>query len=325
MTIVFLARYFWPHVGGVERHVFEIGQELVKLGHKISVITLKHDPKLSNSQTHRGLKIIRLPYSNSKWGIWRRLWQKQQVLKTANLIHCHDVFFWYLPFRFLWPKKPVFTTFHGWEGVYPIPWKNILAHRLAEKLSRGNICIGDYLAIHYGTKADFVSYGGIRVTGLALPPKKIKEVIFIGRLEEDLGLPEYFKALKIIKKKYHLPITFVGNGALKKPAARIGKVVAAVRDLKPYLTRPAAIFSSSYLTMWEALTYARPVFCLYQNQLKKDYLEKFPAAKAIYISGSAEELIGQLEQGLKQPKPIRVRVPSWEQVTQTYLKLWQKK
>ena len=316
MTIVFLTRYFWPHVGGVERHVEAVGRELMKLGHKMTVITLKHEAKLPETQTYRGLKIVRLPYSNSKWEIWRALWQKRQILKSADIIHCHDVFFWYLPFRFLWPKKPVFTTFHGWEGVYPIPKRNIFAHHLAEKLSWGNICIGDYLPIHYGTRADFISYGAPL---LPAPPRRlpVKELIFIGRLDRDLGLMEYFIAIK----KLNLPVTFVGDGALRKEAAKIGKVVGVVKSLKPYLTRPAAILASSYLTMWEALSYGRPVFSLYQNQLKKDYLEKFPAAKAIHISGSAEELVEQF----KSPKKIKIKFPDWKQVTRLYLKLWQKR
>ena len=318
MTIVFLSRYFWPRVGGVERHVLEVGQELVKLGHQITVITLKHDPKLPGSQTHRGLKIIRLPYSNSKWGIWREVWQKRQFLKTADIVHCHDVFFWYLPFRFLLTNKPVFTTFHGWEGVYPIPTKNILAHRLAEKLSRGNICIGDYLPIHYGTKADFISYGAVTLSYSDRAMKVLQEIIFIGRLEKENAIEEYLAAIKLIRQKYHLPVTFVGDGQYRRQAARLGRVTGMVTNIKPYLNRPAAILASSYLTIWEALAYNRPVFSLYQNQLKKDYLEKFPAAGSINISGSAEELVGQL----KEPKKIKEILPTWKQVVRQYLDLW---
>lgn len=325
MTVVFLTRFFWPHVGGVERHVLEVGQELVKLGHQITVITLKHETKLANEQTYRGLKIIRLPYSDSKWGIWRSLWQHRKVLKDVAVTHCHDVFFWYLPFRFFWPKKPVFTTFHGWEGVYPVPKKNILAHRLAEKLSRGNICIGDYLPIHYGTKADFISYGAITFSYSDRAMKALREIIFIGRLEKENAIEEYLAAIKLIRRKYRLPVTFVGDGQYRRQVARLGRVTGMVANIKPYLNRPAAILAASYLTIWEALAANRPVFSLYQNQLKKDYLEKFPAASAIYISGSAEGLLKQFEQARKNQLPIdRLIGNSWEQVAAIYLKLWQK-
>ena len=318
MRVVFLTRFFWPHVGGVERHIEAVGRELLKQGHKITIITLKHESKLPDSQTYRGFKIVRLPYSNSKWGIWSELWQQRQVLKAADIVHCHDVFFWYLPFRFLLTNKPVFTTFHGWEGVYPIPTKNILAHRLAEKLSRGNICIGDYLPIHYGTKADFISYGAVTLSYSDRAMKVLQEIIFIGRLEKENAIEEYLAAIKLIRQKSPLPVTFVGDGQYRRQAARLGRVTGMVTNIKPYLNRPAAILASSYLTIWEALAYNRPVFSLYQNQLKKDYLEKFPAAGSINISGSAEELVGQL----KEPKKIKVILPTWKQVVRQYLDLW---
>jgi len=37
--------------------------------------------------------------------------KNRQLLQNADIIHCHDVFYWYLPFRFLYPHKPVFTPF----------------------------------------------------------------------------------------------------------------------------------------------------------------------------------------------------------------------
>jgi len=38
MRLCFLARRFYPEVGGVEKHVMEIGKRLVKKGHKVIVI-----------------------------------------------------------------------------------------------------------------------------------------------------------------------------------------------------------------------------------------------------------------------------------------------
>lgn len=316
MNIIFLTRFFWPHAGGVERHVFELGRELLKLGHKITIITLRHDKKLKNEQSYRGIKIIHLPYSNSKLGIWENMWQNRKILKEADIIHCHDVFFWYLPFRFLWPGKSVFTTFHGWEGVYPVPRRYRLMHQMAEKLSRGNICVGDYLVKYYGTKADYITYGAPTFSYSDRSTKILKEIIFIGRLEEDLGLSEYFKAIKLVG----LPAVFVGDGSLRKEAGKLGRVTGFVNNLRPYFQRPAAVFTSSYLTIWNALACGRAVFALYHNPLKKDYLESFPAAGAINISGSTEELADQF----KRPKTAAVVFPTWKQVAQTYLKLWQK-
>ena len=333
MRVLFLSRFFWPHVGGVERHIEAVGRELLKQGHKITIITLKHESKLPDSQTYRGFKIVRLPYSNSKWGIWSELWQQRQVLKAADIVHCHDVFFWYLPFRFFWLKKPVFTTFHGWEGVYPIPKKNILMRKLSERLSHGSIAIGSFMKHWYRQKPDYISYGGVAPESFK-DFKEVKEIIFTGRLDQDNALEKYLPALKAIKKKYHLPITFVGDGQLRRKAERVGKVTGMVKDLAPYLRRPAYIFAASYLTIWEAMSYGRPVFSLYHNPVKKDYLESFPGAKYISISGSAEELVSNFSKAREGQLPINrlignerllAKRQTWKRVAQTYLNLWQKR
>lgn len=321
MTILFLSKFFYPHIGGVERHVEAVGQELTKLGHKITVVTLKHESKLPDYQTYRGIKIIRLPYSTSKWGIWKNLWPHRQLIKTSDIIHCHDVFFWYLPFRFMYPFKPVFTTFHGWEGKFPVPFKNIVLRKIWEKLSSGSICVGDYLTTWYKTKPDFVTYGAVYKSICDRQPDYIaKQVIFIGRLEKDLGLAEYLPALKIIKKKFKIKVTFVGDGPMRQQCARIGRVTGMVKNLETYLNQSPVVFASSYLTIWQALAAGCPVYSLYHNPLKKDYLEKFPAAANIHIAGSAKELLNQFN----QPLPLCRHFPSWEDVAKLYLNLWQK-
>lgn len=319
MKILFLTKLFYPHIGGVEKHVFMVSRELVKCKHQVTVLTLKYDQKLKTQALIQGIKVIRLPFSNSKWGIWQQIWLNRKLIQAADLIHCHDIFFWYLPFRLLYPFKPVFTTFHGWEGKFPIPFKNILLRKIYEKLSRGNICIGDYLPLWYKTKADFISYGAVAAVKINPGKPKTKRAVFIGRLAPDLGLTEYFKVFKILKKQGY-KITFIGDGNLRRQAAKLGRVIGEVKNIQPYLLSASHVFCSSYLTIWEALAAKRQVFALYQNDLKKDYLIKFPAAKHIHISGSAKELISRLDQVLS---PC-FRYPIWAQVAKIYLKLWQK-
>lgn len=324
MKIIFLSKYFYPNIGGVEKHVFEVSKELIKQKHKIIVITLRNNQKLKREQIYKGIRIVRLSNSNSKYVIWKNMWKAREILKKADIIHCHDVFFWYLFLRLLWPLKKVYTTFHGWEEVYPIPIKNILMHKLAEKLCNGSICVGDYLKKWYGHKPEFVTYGG--VTDLcydrSINPfiKKPSEVIFIGRLERVNAIEEYLKSLKIIKEKYSLKVTFVGDGKFKRKAEKIGKVTGLIKNICPYLKRNAYIFASSYLTIWEALNCGRLVLAIYNNPVKKDYLGMFSAVKAINIFSSGREL----EEGLNKLKKTKVNIPSWGQVTKLYLDLWKK-
>lgn len=146
MKILFLARYKWPHIGGVEKHIQRVASSLKRLGHKIIIIS-EEDIKYPH------IKFLGLLY------IWLWLFKNRKLIEQADIVYCHDVFIWYLPFRFLYPSKPVYTTFHGWEGIWPIPPKNVLLKRLAAKLSWGTIAVGKYIEKYYGIRADKIIYG----------------------------------------------------------------------------------------------------------------------------------------------------------------------
>src|SRR3989344_6924057 len=162
MIILFFSRLFYPHVGGVEKHVFEISKILLKKKHKVVVITEQYDEKLKKQENFQGIEIYRIDVGKDDWikklRVWEEILKLHALIKSADIVHCHDIFFWYIPFRFLFPKKPVFTTFHGYES-YPAPKMAIVQRKIAEKLSKGNICIGDFIQKWYGTKPDFVTYG----------------------------------------------------------------------------------------------------------------------------------------------------------------------
>lgn len=167
MTILFFTHRFWPEVGGVEKHALEVAKELVKRGHKVTVVAENHG-KLKDKETHNGIEIKRIRINTSeklkKFVIWKWLLRNRKLIEKVEVIHCHDVFFWFLPFRFLYPQKPVFTTFHGYETKFPPSKRAILIRKISEKMSLGNICVGDYIKKWYGTKPDFVTHGGVNET-----------------------------------------------------------------------------------------------------------------------------------------------------------------
>lgn len=164
MTILFFTSRFWPEIGGVETHALEVAKELVKRGHKVSVISENHGG-LKDKEDYKGIEIYRIKIQTSerlkKFAIWHWLFKNRNLIKKADTIHCHDVFYWFLPYKFLYPKKPVFTTFHGYETKFPPSKKAIFIRKISEKLSWGNICVGDYIKKWYGTKPDYVTYGGV--------------------------------------------------------------------------------------------------------------------------------------------------------------------
>ncbi len=356
MTILFFARLFYPHIGGVEKHVYEVGKRLIAQGHKLILVTEGLDS--SNYQTDvlsakmKGelakWEIYHLPVGSSprlkKFTIWWWLLRHKNILSKTDLVHCHDVFFWYLPFRFLFPRKPVYTTFHGYEGNSLPSYRAKIMHKLAEKLSYGNICIGAFLAKWYGTKASLISYGGINlpsvnsITRLHNDHKTIK-FLFIGRLEEEVGILEYLKALVILKEKgLKFNLIVLGDGSLLQEAKSFVaknhlKAVfkGFVQNVNSYLEKSDYILVSRYLGILEAMSYKKLVFALYNSPIKKDYLNLSPFNKFIVIEGNEEKLAEKAGYYLVNTKESEllishaynwVKTQTWDNLTDNYLRLW---
>lgn len=353
MTILFFSRLFYPHGGGVETHVREIGKRLVKMGHKVTVVTETPLPSAahntsyhSNSESAKmtgeidGVRIVRV--NGGKEGFWKkfRIWfwlfKHRSLIASADIVHAHDVFFWYLPFRFLYTNKPVYTTFHGYETKFPPAKKAVLIRMISEKLSFGNICVGGFISKWYGTSPTYTTYGGTVVLSskyYVLREKKDSKlkILFIGRLEEDIGIGLYLQAIRKLKEKKDIEVTFLGEGSFKKEASKYGEVIANYSNDTNYyselLQKVDVVFASSYLSILSAMSAKKPVIAVYTNKLKKDYLVMTPFAEFIAVVDSADKIMNEVENlGEKHTKADQaynwVKEQTWEKVVEMYLRLW---
>lgn len=336
MKILFFARLFYPHIGGVEKHLFEISTRLTAMGHEVTIVT---ESLLGEKQHEKkdGITIFRIPVGKKarqkKFIIWNWLWQHRELMKTADIIHCHDVFFWYLPFRFVFPRKKVFTTFHGYEG-FPITRKAIFVRKVSEVLSRGNICIGDFIKRWYGTRPDFVSYGAVTLPKKQHEPRFKESAVFIGRLDNQTGIKTYIDAFKIIKKdKKNFELLVVGNGHENNYIPRNVQYKDFEKNAEQYLSEYRFAFVSRYLTILEAMAAKRLVFAVFDNPLKSDYLKMSPMAKCMVISDSPEEIAKAVAFYLTHPEYEKehienaytwVKEQTWEIMVEMYIKLWRK-
>lgn len=337
MTIIFFSRLFYPHIGGVEKHVLEISKELQKKGHSIIVITEQHEEKLKVQETYKNIKIYRIPLTSQNWfkkfNIWFWLWNNRNLFKKADIVHCHDVFFWYFPFRFLYLTKKVYTSFHGYETVFPPSQKAKIVRKVSELLSNGNIIVGEYIKKWYGTKTKFVTYGGTDESRIKNHESRIiknrrLKILLIGRLEQDIGVRIYLQALDELKKR-GVQYTFgvCGDGSLRKSAEQYGKVHGFVEYIIPFIQKADIIFASSYLSILSALINKKLVFSTYTNSLKKDYLKKSPFSKYISIENSAKDLSDKIQHypDFKQDREqgyAFAKTQTWGSVTNMYLALW---
>ncbi len=338
MTILFFTRLFSPHIGGVEKHVLELSKRLVADGHTVIVVTENQD--WQEKEIVQGIQVYRMNVGKEgklkKFRVWSWMFKHQDLIKKADIIHCHDVFFWYLPFRFLFLTKPVYTTFHGYEPGKAISTKAVDMRKISEILSWGNICIGQYIAIWYGTKPTYIMYGAanpIKDTPKA-PASKNLQILFVGRLEKDTDVPLYLNTLQLLSEKNIVyDFSALGDGSLRKDAEQYGKVYGFVENITDQLITTNFVFASSYLAILEAFAAKKLVFAAYDTALKRDYLEETPfndfmitshtakdiAEKIIYYKNNPTEALQKINNAYEW-----VSTQTWDTVKNTYYELWKR-
>ncbi len=94
VRIVMLAAFFHPHIGGVERHVRYLSEELSRQGHSITVLTKRYDPSLLREERLGPIRVLRFPHSpippTPKLGVWLWLPSRLHLLVRADGVPLHD-------------------------------------------------------------------------------------------------------------------------------------------------------------------------------------------------------------------------------------------
>lgn len=319
MKIVFLSRLYKPHIGGVERHIEGICK-ILNPQNEITVITEQHDNSLQLRETIDGVSVIRIPLkkvseSRKKLIIWKWFIENRLLLDSVDIIHCHDVVYWMYLYKLLNPFKKIFATFHGWEGIYPIPIKNKIKRQLDAKITYGNISIGDFISKWYGIKSNFVSYGATNSLGKSLQ-KTSNSLLFLGRLDHDTGFLNCLEIYKQHKTRLKWDLVIAGDGPLKKYIPKEGKFLGFVSNPENVLSNVKYVYTTGYLGILESLSYAKPVICSYSNPVKKDYLLMHPMSKYFNFSG---DLIKKTPKAAVQWADSQ----TWKKLSNQYISLWE--
>ena len=333
-NILFLARLFIPHIGGVEKQVYELSLRLIKLGYSVTVLTERYDNNVPQEEIIKGIKIIRINVLNIKYfgliHLWFSLFKYIKIFQEANIVHAHSVYIWYWPFKLLFLKKPSYVTFHGWEGIYPIPKINIFIRRIDAFLANKNITISDYVEKHYGIVADKLMYTSVDIPKEKILRKSTKTIVYVGRLDEDTGLRKILKAISYLKK-YKFQIEFCGDGSLKEECEKYGKVNGFV-DPSQYYSKAFICISAGHTSILEAFTYKCLIVTTFNNQVKKDYLLMTPFKKWIIVENKPKILADKIIYYYKNPQKAGiltegaykwVKTQNWNACVNEYLDLWQ--
>ena len=336
-----------PNVGGIEKHLFRVVQEMLLDEHKVEVLTFTTDVELEKIEVDDRFTIRRIAHNGDKRrrSIQHITKNLRQIL-SFDIIHVHDHTSFILVILPILPllklmNIPVYITFHGWEGIYPPPKKIIFKRKVVNFLASGNICVGHFIEKWYGTKADQVIYGGCDVDA-SLPAESTpsdNDVVFIGRLASDTGIWIYLKAWQTLKLKYgnrYKKFYICGGGtelAALKHFVENNKIQGViftgfVENINRYLAKSSTILTSGYLGILEALALEKKVIATYDNLLKKDYLDLMPGADDMYwICKNVDEVVFALiDEQQSRSKIINGKkfaiLNSWRHVKSVYYRLW---
>lgn len=119
MRICFVNLTFYPHIGGVERYIFEIGRELAKAEHEIMVVTSSYNSShklVPNHEVIDGVSVFRVP--KDKLFLLRILIQliKIQLKIGIDVIHtnCGITTLCSLPLKILFGIRLINTCHGAW-------------------------------------------------------------------------------------------------------------------------------------------------------------------------------------------------------------------
>ena len=331
-----LCRWYEPHIGGVERHVKGLARELRRRKHQLTIITEQYQTNLPLEAKLEGVKVWRIPYPalKSKRGVWQWLKERRELVEKADLVHIHDVFWWYAPTRLKLKQKPVYITFHGCEGSRPPRWQAVVQRKTAETWCRGWICIGGFMKKWYLARPDIILYGAAEVK--PAPWVKSRSAVYLGRLDEDAGILEYIKAIQIIKPEITLDVYGDGPQAVEaRQMVKQRRLPVAFHgwshegDKGWRKTHWAMV--SRYLAILEAMQAKRLVVAVYNNRIKRDYLLCHPQAKNMLIAGGAEAIAEQMMALTAEAERAKInqayrwaKGQTWSHLADKYEQLWKR-
>ena len=237
MKVVQVCPRYSPFIGGIETHVQEISERLVKNGFEVEVITTDPLGDLSREEIINEVKVKRFMSwaPNEAYYFSNKL---KNYLKTNSenydIVHAHN----YQAFPALYAaqaknrNKLVFTPhYHGGghtfiRNLLHVPYK-VFGRKIFEKADK-IICVSNHernlVMKHFkvNEKKVVVIPNGINLeefTGLKKRSKNCRVILYVGRLERYKGVQYLIRALPRFDKDIILEI--VGKGPYKKSLVKL--------------------------------------------------------------------------------------------------------
>ena len=263
MKIAQVCPRYCPHIGGVETHVKEISERLVKRGYEIEVLTTDPEGRLPKEEVVRGTRVKRFKSwaPNEAYYFSRAL--KRYLAENSkgyDVVHTHS----YHAFPALYAAQAkrgnrlIFTPhYHGaghtfLRSLLHIPYRYV-GKKIFERADRV-VCVSNYEKSLVMKKFK-VSRDKIAIIPNGINPREFEGleknkdgneqvILFVGRLEKYKGVDCLIKALPKLNPDIRLEI--IGKGPYKKALLKLADRLKVWNGVEFYQDLPRGELLQKY-------------------------------------------------------------------------------
>lgn len=93
LKILICILYYFPHRTGMQLYIQHIGEELIRRGHEVTILTAKHRPELADEEVINGVRVVRLwapPVAISRGMVMPAYpWVAYKLLQQHDVVSIH--------------------------------------------------------------------------------------------------------------------------------------------------------------------------------------------------------------------------------------------
>src|SRR6266496_907242 len=357
--ILFVTPRYFPTVGGVQTHVYQVSRRLAKVGIDVTVLTTNPGYRLAAEEVVEGIRIRRVP----AWPVNGDFYFAPQIYPIIrngswDLIHVQSYHTFVAPLA-MWAawrsSMPYVTTFHG--GGHSSQWRNSI-RGMQQLMLRPFLARADKLVAISDFEIPLLSRR-LRLpenqftlipNGADLPNLNLGEgesvpvenglIVSIGRLEQYKGHQRAIAALpKILEQRPDAHLWIAGKGPyesrLWELAHQIGvadrvdihAIPASDRQrMARELSKAALVvlfseFETHPIAVLEAVSLGRPVLVTDTSGLSE--LAQKGLGRAIPLKSTPSQIAEAIVDQLQQPqKQIQINLPTWDECAEGLLSLY---
>ncbi len=359
LNVLMVAARYFPYIGGVETHVYEVAWRLVQAGIRVTVLTTDVSGQLPAIEESRGVQILRVPAwpTNKDYylapAIYRIITQGQW-----NLVHCQGYHTFVPPLAMLAAQRariPYVVTFHSGgdsssfrkalRGVQRMALRPLLAG--AERLigpskweveffrERLRLPSAQFVVIPNG------AHHLAEPKASTQKPTNGSLIVSVGRLERYKGHQRVIAALpKVLEEVPDARLRVVGMGPYEPALQKMTKELGVAERVEIGAVPPgdsdgmASIIARANLVtllseheaqgiaVLEALSLRRPVLVASTTALQ-EFADR-GLARAVPLRSSPGEVATAVIEQLREPLvPANIELPTWDDCAADLLALYQ--